>query len=353
MSLDTNTRARLEANRLAFAPLLFQAALVARDCGLLDAVAKTRKKGLTGAEGAQACGLSRYAGELLLESAYAAGLCACENEVEDFPRFTLTPMGRYWLSDELTRVNADFTQRVCYRGAFDLGAALREGRPAGLPSIDATGAATVYEALRALPEDERRAWFAFDHHHSDGVFDACLPHVVAAGAAHVVDIGGNTGRFTTMALEGGVERVTLVDLPGQVAVAKERLAPFGGRVDFVAGDIRAASTALPRGAPAYWMSQFLDCFSEDEARLILSRVAEAASPSSRVFVLETFWDGQRHEASRHCVIGTSLYFACIANGNSRMFHSGTLKRLAREAGLTLKDEVRELGLAHTLLVFGR
>ncbi len=352
MTLDTNTRARLDAQRLAFAPLFFQAGLVARDCGLLAALAKKRGKGLTGAEGAQACGLSRYAGELLLEAAFSAGLCTCDVEAEP-PRFVITPMGRYWLNDELTRVNADFTQQVCYRGAFDLGAALREGRPAGLPSIDRTGAATVYEALRALPEAERAAWFAFDHHHSDTVFQDCLPHVEAAGAAHVVDIGGNTGRFTRMCLEGRVQRVTLVDLPGQVAVAKEALASFGDRVSFVAGDIREASTALPRGAPVYWMSQFLDCFSEDETRLILSRVAEAASPDSRVFVLETYWDQQRHEASQHCVIGTSLYFACIANGNSRMFHSGTLKRLAREAGLQLRDEVRDLGLAHTLLVFSR
>lgn len=352
MTLDTNTRARLEAQRLAFAPLLFQAGLVARDCGLLTAVAKARDRGLTGAEGAQACGLSRYAGELLLEAAFVAGLCTCEPEA-DAPRFTITPMGRYWLNDELTRVNADFTQQVCYRGAFHLGEALRQGRPAGLDTIDRTGATTVYEALRALPEAERKAWFAFDHYHSDIVFDDCLARVEAAGAAHVVDIGGNTGRFTRRCLEGRVERVTLVDLPGQVAAAREALAPFGDRVSFVAGDIRDAGTALPRGAPVYWMSQFLDCFSEDETRLILSRVAEAASPASRIFVLETLWDQQRHEASRHCVIGTSLYFACIANGNSRMFHSGTLKRLAREAGLTLKDEVRDLGLAHTLLVFGR
>jgi hypothetical protein len=351
-SLPPSTRARLEAQRLAFAPLLFQAGMVLRESGLLAAVGRARAKGLTDDEGAAECGLSRYAAGLLLEAGFAAGLCACEPEATP-PRFTLTDVGRFWLFDELTRVNADFTQHVCYRGAFHLGESLRAGLPKGLPTIDATGAATVYEALRSLPDEARRAWFAFDHFYSDSVFGVCLPRVLEGGAPHVVDIGANTGRFAKLALEQGAGRVSLVDLPGQLAVAKEHLRAFEGRLAFVAGDIRHESTVLPRDADAYWMSQFLDCFSEDDARLILTRVAAAAGPRSKVYVLETYWDQQRHEASRHCVIGTSLYFACIANGQSRMFHSGTLKGLARDAGLALLDEVRDLGLAHTLHVFGK
>jgi len=45
-----------------------------------------------------------------------------------------------------------------------------------------------------------------------------------------------------------------------------------------------------------------------------------------VFILETSWDQREHELARFCVIGTSLYFACIANGNSRMYHSKVMMR---------------------------
>ena len=35
---------------------------------------------------------------------------------------------------------------------------------------------------------------------------------------------------------------------------------------------------------------------------------------------------------------TSLYFACMANGTSRMYHSDDLKRCVAEAGLELVEE---------------
>ena len=118
-------------------------------------------------------------------------------------------------------------------------------------------------------------------------------------------------------------------------------------------DLRKPDDAIPVGADVYWLSQFLDCFSEAEVRSILTRVREALPAHGRVFILETYWNRQRHDASRFCVIGTSLYFACIANGTSRMYHSEVMKRLIREAGLVLQDDVGEVGLSHTLLVCGR
>ena len=89
-----------------------------------------------------------------------------------------------------------------------------------------------------------------------------------------------------------------------------------------------------------------------DIRSILTRVREAMPAHGRVLILETFWDQQRYDAARFCVIGTSLYFACIANGASRMYHSGVMKRLVAEAGLQVREEVPEVGLSHTLLVCG-
>ena len=143
--------------------------------------------------------------------------------------------------------------------------------------------------------------------------------------------------------------MTLVDLPGQLAVARENLASFPGRFTLVPANLLDPAATLPAGADVYWLSQFLDCFSEEQIVSILSRVRAAMGPQSRAFILETFWDQQQHEAARFCVIGTSLYFACIANGNSRMYHSRVMKRLLGEAGLTVTAEVPHVGLSHTLL----
>lgn len=352
MNALNNELARYEAQRLAFAPLMFQACRALRDVGLLEQLARARQRGVTTAEAVQESGLSAWAASLLLEAGFASGLCACDVGAAE-PRFTITPMGLYWLRDPLTRVNAEFNHHVCYQGAFNLREALLEGRPAGLPAIDRTGASTVYEALHALSPDVRRAWFDFDHYYSDGVFESCLPRVLEGAPRRLVDIGGNTGKFAGLCLSRAPElEVTLVDLPPQLAEARQNLAPFGDRARFSPLDVRDGGAPFPAGADVYWLSQFLDCFSEAEIRSILTRVRAALPPHGRVFILETYWNEQRFDAARFCVIGTSLYFACIANGTSRMYHSAVMKRLVAEAGLAVREEVPNVGLSHTLLICG-
>ena len=351
MIASGNEAARYEAQRLAFSPLLFQACRVLRDEGLLEQLVRARKRGLTVGEAVSGGGaLEPYAASMLLEAGLAAGLCTfCDAPPE--PRFFATPMGVYWLDDPLTRVNAEFAHHVCYLGATRLRESLLQGLPAGLASIDSTGAATVYQALRTLPVGVQRAWFDFDHHYSDGVFESALDEVFSQPVAQLVDIGANTGRLARLCLERSDAKVLLVDLPQQLEVARDALASYGPRVAYHPSDLLQEG-GLPGGADVYWMSQFLDCFGEDEIRSILQRVQQAMRPDSRVFILETFWNRQRYDAARLCVIGTSLYFACIANGRSRMYHSEVLKRLALEAGLTTVKE-QEVGLAHSLLTLRR
>ncbi len=350
---SANTEARFAAQRLAFAPLMFQACRALRDFGILERLSMARSKGLTAKEAVEKTGVNAYAAALLLEAGLASGLCSCANPSAAEPRFFITHMGVYWLRDELTRVNAEFNHHVCYGGAANLRDALLEGKPSGLPAIDSTGAKTVYEALRTLAPEVKRAWFEFDHFYSDGVFESILPRVLKDGVKHVVDIGANTGRFAGIVLGTQADvRMSLVDLPGQLAVAKENLTPHHARITFAPTNVLDPKAPLPVGADVYWLSQFLDCFSEEEIVSILSRVRGAMRPDSRVFILETFWDQQRHDAARFCVIGTSLYFACIANGNSRMYHSEVMKRLAKEAGLALTEEVNNVGISHSLLQLG-
>ena len=131
-------------------------------------------------------------------------------------------------------------------------------------------------------------------------------------------------------------------------MARANLADLGSRVRFHETDVRLPSASLPTG-DVYWMSQFLDCFPEQEILVILRAVRRAIPPHGRVFVLETFWDRQRYEAARTCVIATTLYFACVANGTSRMLHSADMERLLVEAGFSVVRARHDVGLAHSLL----
>ena len=98
------------------------------------------------------------------------------------------------------------------------------------------------------------------------------------------------------------------------------------------------------------MSQFLDCFGEEEIVSIVSRAAKIMDADSRLYIMETFWDRQRFEPAAFCLTMTSLYFTAIANGNSKMYHSEDMERLVKQAGLEVETIHDNLGQGHSIMV---
>jgi hypothetical protein len=74
-------------------------------------------------------------------------------------------------------------------------------------------------------------------------------------------------------------------------------------------------------------------------------------PTTRIYVLEPLTDRQRFQGAEFVVEMTSLYFTCMANGNSRMYASTELARLAAEAGLRVRETVSNLGICQSLMIF--
>ncbi|MCX4247041.1 methyltransferase [Paraliomyxa miuraensis] len=348
------TSARAAAQALAFGPLMFQAARVLRDSGALRELSTRGESGATEEELAGVTGLSLYAVRVLLE----AGLVAEMLELHE-RRYRITLLGRMIQRDRMTRVNMDFVHDVCYRAGFHLEEALREGKPAGLRELGPWP--TVYEGLRELPQDIRRSWFAFDHYYSDASFSRALVEVFRHRPRRLLDVGGNTGKWALQCCAHDPEvEVTIMDLPGQLEDARGKIAEAGlqARVRLHAGNLLDPGVPMPRGSDeagfdAIWMSQFLDCFGEEEILTILRRAATALAEGGRLHVMETFWDRQPNETARYCVVGTSLYFAVVANGNSKMYHSERLHDLLEQAGFRVEHEVDGLGFGHTLLTARR
>jgi SAM-dependent methyltransferase len=334
----------LDAQRIAFGPLMFQAARAARNMGLLAAV-EGAPEGIDPAEAADRANVSLYAARVLLEACLSLGLC----EVEGW-RFRITRAGRLVLHDEMTRVNMDFVHDVCYRGAFELEQALREGRPAGLREFG--GWSTIYEGLSALPADAQRSWFAFDHFYSDAVFHEAVEVILGARPARVLDVGGNTGRFAiACARRDPRVEITILDHPGQLRMAA-RSAEEAGVADRVKGapmELRDHSRPFPAGFDVVWMSQFLDCFPESDVVQLLRRGSAALTAGGRLYVNEPCWDRQPNEVGRYCLHAGSLYFSALANGQSRFYHSADLSRCLAAADLAVEAD-RPLGSAHTLFV---
>ena len=111
-----------------------------------------------------------------------------------------------------------------------------------------------------------------------------------------------------------------------------------------------ASVPFPKGFDAIWMSQFLDCFSEDEVTSILTRAAAAMDEHTSLYILEAYWDRQQHETGAYCLTQISVYFTAMANGNSKMYYSGDMIRCVERAGLEVSAIYDNLGSgnSHTL-----
>lgn len=336
--------AKFEAQKIAFAPFVFQAALALRDLGILEVVEKTGQKGALVSDLARQLGLSEYGVKVLAEAGLGLGLLLCAGK-----HFRLADTGYFILRDAMTRVNMDFVRDVNYRGAFHLQDAVRSGKPEGLKVFG--NWPTIYEALAELPAEVRKSWFAFDHFYSDAAFGGALPLVFKNKPRGILDIGGNTGKWALQCVNYDPDvKVTIADLPGQLRMAEKNISKEknAGRINYHAVDLLDPASKIPEGHDAVWMSQFLDCFSKQQIVSILNRARGAMKDSSRLYILETYWDRQKHEAAAFCLQQTSLYFTCMANGNSQMYHSDDMKECLSEAGLQLIAETDDLGISHTL-----
>ena len=336
------------AQQLAFAPLAFQATAVMRDRGVLAALAKAAPGGLGIDEVASSTGLSIYASRVLLEAGLGLRIVWRKDE-----RFHLGKLGLFLLEDEMTRVNFDFSRDVCYQAAAHLDQSLTEGRPAGLKELGPW--ATIYEGLSVLPEPARKSWYDFDHFHSDQAFPAACDRLAADPPASLLDVGCNTGKWARMCLTRLPDcEIGLADLPIQLDVARANLREAGWpeRVRCHPTNLLDPQAKLPGGYQVIWMSQLLDCFSEDQIVAILVKVREALPPGGRLWILELFWDRQRFEAAAFSLQQTSLYFTCIANGNSQMYDSKVFLALLPRAGLAATRITDGLGGLHTLVECG-
>lgn len=338
--------AQRRAEVIAFGPVIFQVSRIMVKWGILDML---REQPLTLQEITDKTGKSLYAIKCLMEASLTIGTVSVNPETE---RYSLSKTGWFLLNDPATRVNLDFNHDVNYMGMFSLEEALTEGKPVGLRHFGDWK--TIYEGLSELPPQVQKSWFAFDHFYSDSSFDDALRLVFAHKPHRLLDVGGNTGRWSLRCVAYDPQvKVTVMDLPQQIDLMRKAIKgqPGADRIDGYGIDLLDPEAEFPSNChyDVIWMSQFLDCFSEQEAASILRRVAKIMDEGTTLYVMETLWDRQRFEPAALCVSLTSLYFADMANGNSKMFNSGDLQRIFSNAGLEVRDITDGIGQGHSII----
>ena len=334
---------------IAFGPIIFQVGRLMIKFGILDMLRES-EKGMTMAEIAAKTGLSDYAVKVLMEGSLCIGLVILDKETD---RFTMSKTGFFLLTDPAIRVNIDFNHDVNYEGWFKLEEALKEGKPAGLEHFG--NWPTIYEGLSQLPADVQKSWFGFDHFYSDHSFDQALQIVFSNKPKTLLDVGGNTGRWALRCVDFDENvNVTIMDLPQQLEMMKKFTKGKKGfeRIDGYGINLLDNAQQFPTNKhyDIIWMSQFLDCFGEDEILSIVSRAAKIMDKDSRLCIMETFWDRQNYPSAAFALTMTSLYFTALANGNSKMYHSDDMERIVNKAGLEVETIHDGLGLGHSIMV---
>jgi len=331
------------AHFIAFAPYVWEASRLLADKNILKLLENS--DGLTIESIAEKINMSHYGVRILLEAGLGIGLVFRKEDI-----YFLSKAGYFFITDKSIVANYKFMRDVCYEGSKYLEESIEKGEPAGLKTLGEWE--TIYEGLPYLSEPAKSSWFEFDHYYSDITFDEILPLVFKHEPKKILDIGGNTGKWALKCFNySPTVEVGLVDLGVQLRVAEKNIteAGFEERAQYHEINMLDATNELPKGYDVIWMSQFLDCFSDDQILSILKMCHKAADENTLIFINETFWDLQRFEASAFALQMTSLYFTTLANGNSQMYDSKVFFKLIDKAGFNIVEQENMIGVGHTLL----
>jgi len=345
---DTKTalEAQYEAQKIAFAPIIFQVARSMRDLGILETLYKHDKTGLTLNEISQNTKLSTYGIKTLLETSLSADIVKYSEN-----KYYITKTGYFLLNDKMTRINMDYNHDVNYQGLYYLDDAIKNETASGLKVFGNWD--TIYPALSSLPKKAQDSWFAFDHYYSDTAFEEAIQILLKNNPRKILDIGGNTGKFSIqLAKENPHVHITILDLPQQIELAQANIQneKLETQINFIGQDVLDAKQKIPSGYDIIWMSQFLDCFKEKDIVTLLKRIKQSMSENTLVYIMEPLWDKQRFETSAYCIINTSPYFTAMANGYSKMFNATDMLNYIHQSGLEVVEEIDNVGICQSIII---
>ena len=159
--------ARFEAQKIAFAPIVFQVSKCMVDFNILKTIEDSGDMGITAKDILKKVDLSEYALSVLLE--LSLGLSLIKIVKNSNPnKYVLGKIGFFLLNDKLTRVNVNFVNDICYKGMFYLNDSLINSKPEGLKVFG--DYETIYSGLSSISDNDRKSWIDFDNYYSDNCY---------------------------------------------------------------------------------------------------------------------------------------------------------------------------------------
>ncbi len=327
-----------EAQKIIFAPLTFQAIGTMLDTGLLQSLDKNPNtvKNLM-----SELNLNEYTVRTLLEVAQSVNIVNSNDEI-----YSVTQTGKSFLYDKMTIANFNFIKDCCYLGASEMTASFLQEKPMGLKKFF-KDSDTIYPHLPNMSKEFQKSWYEFDNYYSDNCFDIIYKIISKNNPVKIFDIGGNTGKFERVCLSNNPDiDITMLDLKENIDVVSKQL----NGCKFYPINILDETLHMPEFSGAILMSQFLDCFSKAQIISILKRIKASSEKGTLIYILEPFTDNQIFDGARLSLVHTSLYFTCMANGNSKMYTKQEMLEMVDTAGLKVSNIFTGIGIHdYTLL----
>ena len=337
---ESLVEALTNAQKLAFGPLAFQAVATMLDLGIIEFLDKhpSSEKGII-----DTLKLDEYTVRTLVQVGELNNIIKEENGI-----YSLTKMGSLFLYDEMTIANFNFVKDVCYLGASELTKSFVESKPVGLHNF-VGNYPTIYPALTSLPEQMRKSWYGFDHLYSRTCFEEVFK-IITEKYNSIIDIGGNTGIFEALCLKYDKNiNITMLDLKENIEKIKNENSLK--HCNFHPINVLDNNPDYPRiQNSAVFMSQFLDCFSKNSIKKILSDIKSHMDKNSSIYILEPYTDEQIFEGAKYSLCHTSLYFTCMANGVSKFYTLTEMENLINEADLKITACHDDIGIHNYTLL---
>lgn len=330
-----------DAQKLIFSPMIFQTIGTMLDLGILKLI---DEQPISANLIMDKLNLSEYAVNTILESAQVFGIIDCDKE----NLYSVTKLGKSFLYDRMTVVNFNFIRNCCYLGASEMTKSFLNEKPMGLKTFY-KDSDTIYPVLPEMSEQFKKSWYEFDNYYSDNCFEEVYDIIASQNPKKLFDIGGNTGGFEKVCLIKNPNiDISMLDLKANIDVISKNSQLE--KCKFYSVNMLEEEPNLPKISGAVLMSQFLDCFSKTQIKRILKNIKKSADKGTKVYILEPFTDNQIFEASKLSLIQISLYFTCMANGNSKMYKKSEMIQLVKDSGLEVTNIYENIGThEYTLL----
>lgn len=226
---------------------------------------------------------------------------------------------------------AEFQQKVTGPACLDFTASLRKNTNVGLRNIPGD-ADDLYQRLAGDPDLEQlfyrcmKSWSSLSN-------PVLVANADLTGVRSVLDVGGGDGVNSIALAEANPgTSFTVYDLPGAVAIAREKVARRGlaDRIATAAGDMFA--DPFPSGHDCLLFANQLVIWSPEENRALLRKAHRALPDGGRVLIFSAISD-ETGDGPLYAALD-NVYFATLPTGSSMLYHWAQYEEWLAGAGFS-------------------